>query len=58
MAETLRDVRATWKAEGFRGAVRRYGWKLIVVLFCVYLVRDLVIYLLLPYLIARQVMNG
>jgi len=32
----------------------RYGWRLLVTLFIYYLVRDVVLYLLLPYLAVSQ----
>ncbi|MGZ3696048.1 MAG: hypothetical protein ACXWQO_18480 [Bdellovibrionota bacterium] len=52
----LREVRDVFKKEGMRGAVRRYGWKLFAAFFAYYLVRDSIIYLLVPYLIAKGVM--
>lgn len=52
----VRDVRETFKRDGFKGAVRRYGWKLFAAFFAYYLIRDSIIYLLIPYLIAKGVM--
>ncbi len=34
---------------------RKYGWKMLVGAVLLYLVRDVVLYLLLPYLIARGI---
>lgn len=52
----LREVRDTFKNDGFKGAVRRYGWKLFAGFFIYYLIRDSIIYLLIPYLIAKGLM--
>lgn len=51
--KTLRDVRDTFKQEGMRGVTKRYGWKIFAAFIAYYLVRDSIIYLLIPYLIAR-----
>ena len=42
-----------WRAEGFRGTFKRYGWKLFAVVFVGYLLRDITLYIVLPLLIAR-----
>jgi len=47
--------KTTFKEEGFRGIVRRYGWKALGAVFVYYLVRDSFLYILIPYLIARGV---
>jgi hypothetical protein len=33
---------------------RKYGWKLLVGIFCYYLVRDVTLYIIIPYLAARH----
>lgn len=45
LARTLRDER---RALGWRGVLKKRGWKLIVVLVLIYLVRDLVLYVIVP----------
>lgn len=52
----VREVRDVFKREGMRGAVKRYGWKLFAAFFVYYLIRDSIIYLLIPYLIAQRMM--
>jgi hypothetical protein len=51
---TLQECRVTFKEGGFKAVVRRYGWKLFAVFFVYYLIRDAIIYLLIPYLIAKH----
>ncbi|MEW5702746.1 MAG: hypothetical protein AB1792_11025 [Candidatus Zixiibacteriota bacterium] len=33
---------------------RRYGWKLVLAVICYYAVRDLTLYVIIPYLVARR----
>lgn len=42
---TLRDER---RAVGWRGLVRKRGWKLVAVFVAFYLVRDVLLYILIP----------
>lgn len=53
----IREAREVRKQSGFKGLIRRYGWKLFAVFFCYYLIRDSILYILLPYLIARGLWN-
>jgi CRP-like cAMP-binding protein len=38
----------------FRHLFKRYGFKLVVVIFMYYLIRDTILYIIIPYFIARQ----
>lgn len=40
----------------FRHLFKRYGWKIIVAIFCYYLIRDSILYIIIPYLIARKLL--
>src|SRR5690349_9096567 len=42
-----------YRKEGFKGVVKKGGWKLVIIFFLFYLIRDSVIYLLLPFLAAK-----
>lgn len=53
----IKEVRETFRASGVRGALRQYGWKLIAAVFCYYLVRDLTIYVLVPYLVTKHLID-
>jgi hypothetical protein len=39
----------------FRYLASRYGWRLVVVVVAYYLIRDLILYVLLPYLAVTQI---
>lgn len=36
---------------------KKYGWKLVVVVVAYYLVRDTTVYVLIPYLVAKNVIS-
>jgi len=48
--EKGKEYRAVFKQQGFKGLVKKYGWKLIVAVFMYYLIRDSILYILIPVL--------
>ena len=48
LIETMKRVR---KESGWRGLFDYYGWKLVVGFVLFYLIRDSILYLLIPYLV-------
>jgi hypothetical protein len=36
------------KTHGFKATIKKFGWKLFAVIFVLYLIRDVVIYILIP----------
>jgi hypothetical protein len=51
------EMKKTWKETGFKGLYRKYGFKLFFAFLIYYLVRDSILYLILPWLIAQKVLN-
>jgi hypothetical protein len=51
---TFHECKMTFKQGGLKAVVRRYGWKIFAFFFVYYLVRDLTIYVFIPYLIAKH----
>lgn len=49
---TLRDER---RAVGWRGLLRKRGWKLVAVFVAFYLVRDVLLYILIPLGVAAGI---
>jgi hypothetical protein len=39
----------------FRFLLKKYGWKLLVAVFVYYLIRDTLLYIVLPYLAAKKI---
>jgi hypothetical protein len=44
----LRNLRDERRALGWRGLVRKRGWKLVAIVVAYYLVRDTLLYIVLP----------
>lgn len=49
----IRELRAQLKEKGFKKFISELGWKVLLGIFLYYLVRDTLLYIVLPYLIAR-----
>jgi hypothetical protein len=45
------------KTEGFKALFKRYGWKLVAGVFVYYLVRDVTLYIIIPALVMRSLIN-
>lgn len=45
------------RAGGVKGLVRTYGWKLVAAVVVYYLVRDITLYILLPWLVAEGILS-
>lgn len=48
-----RDFFKTWKNEGFKKVIKKYGWKFFLIVFFYYLIRDITLYIILPLLVAK-----
>ena len=59
----MRFLKPKWAAEwarllkeqGFKGFVKEKGWKLLILFFLFYLIRDVTLYLIIPYLIVDNI---
>lgn len=51
----VREATLTFRASGFRGLLKVYGWKLFAAFVLFYLVRDVTLYIVVPYLAARGI---
>lgn len=51
----LKDVKATFKEGGFKGLRKRYGWKVFAGIVVYYLIRDITLYIIIPYLIIDNI---
>jgi hypothetical protein len=52
------EAKATLKKDGFKGLFRQFGWKLFVAIFAYYLIRDVTLYVLIPWFIAKRLISG
>ena len=52
------EYHKVFKEYGFKGLVKKYGLKLVLAVFMFYLIRDSILYILIPYLIAKGLFAG
>ncbi|MFQ6616498.1 MAG: hypothetical protein ACE5HZ_06985 [Fidelibacterota bacterium] len=57
LPKIVREWRSIYREGGFKLLIRKKGWVILVAFFAFYLVRDSVLYLLLPYLAIRGVIS-
>ena len=48
MTKQITRLKAELKEHGIKGLVKRRGWRLVLAVFVVYLIRDVVLYVLIP----------
>ena len=53
----LRKYVSIFKKDGIKGVLKEGGWKIVVYFFLFYLVRDTILYIILPYLLLKGVIN-
>ena len=53
----IREATATFRKAGFKGILSTYGVRLLVAFVLFYLVRDVTLYIALPYLAARGLLS-
>jgi len=53
----VKRYRKIYKEQGFKAVLKKGGWKLVVGLFMFYLIRDVILYLLIPYLVAKSLLS-
>lgn len=54
----IKEAKGTFREKGMRGVIQKYGWKFFAVFFCYYLVRDLFLYVFIPYMVAKGLLSG
>jgi len=52
------SLRQQIKEKGVKQIIREMGWKVIVGVFIFYLVRDVLLYIVIPFLIARGLLSS
>ena len=44
-----------FKKNGFKGVLKEGGWKILIYFFLYYLIRDTILYIIIPYLIVKGI---
>ncbi|MAR40317.1 MAG: hypothetical protein CMD22_06660 [Flavobacteriales bacterium] len=53
----ISDSLQIYRKSGFKGLIKEKGWKFVFYFFMFYLIRDSIIYILIPYLIGKPIFN-
>ncbi|MFV8259163.1 hypothetical protein ACNQKP_15250 [Bdellovibrio bacteriovorus] len=52
----FREAKQIFRESGLKGVIRRYGWKFFAVFFAYYLIRDVTLYIILPWYLAKNLL--
>lgn len=50
----LLEVKKVFREGGIKGVIQRFGWKIFAAFFVYYLIRDVTLYILLPWYLANK----
>jgi len=56
--QIIQDWTKLLREKGFKAFLREKGWKVVAAIFLFYLVRDTLVYILIPFLIAQGFICG
>jgi hypothetical protein len=48
-------ITAEYKTNGLRGVIKAYGWRLLLAVFVFYLIRDTILYIIIPLAAGRAI---
>ena len=54
----IKKYTEVYKKDGFKGLVKKGGWKLLFYFFMFYLIRDTILYILIPYLLGKEIFDN
>ena len=54
----IKEYTQIYKKNGFKGVINKGGWKILFYFFMFYLIRDSILYILIPYLISKGFINS
>ena len=43
-----------YKKNGFKKTIKKLGWKVLFLIFLFYLIRDSILYIIIPYFVAKE----
>ncbi|HPI41001.1 MAG TPA: hypothetical protein PLJ21_09355 [Pseudobdellovibrionaceae bacterium] len=50
----IKKAKLILKESGLKALFRQYGWKLGIIVFFYYLIRDSLLYIIIPYFVAQK----
>jgi|UPI00013D8F83 hypothetical protein len=51
----LRKYVFYYREHGFKKTVKKFGWKLFAIIFLYYLIRDSILYIIIPYFVLKGI---
>lgn len=54
--KVIQEARSVFREQGLKGVIKKYGWKFFAFFFLYYLIRDVTLYILIPWYIARHLL--
>lgn len=51
------EWRQVIKDGGFKGFIKKKGWKIVVIFFLFYLIRDTILFIIIPYLVYNNLIQ-
>ena len=54
-SKLLLNYTKIFKQDGFKGVLKKGGWRMLMYFFLFYLIRDTILYILIPYLIVKGI---
>ena len=54
LPEFLRENIKYYKKNGFKKTIKKLGWKVILLIFMYYLIRDSILYNIIPFLVGKE----
>ncbi len=53
----IKKYREIYRERGFKALLKEGGWRVFALIFVFYLVRDVILYILIPYLVAKGLLS-
>jgi hypothetical protein len=53
----IREYVAIWRREGFKALLKKKGWRVVALIIVYYLIRDSILYIFIPYMIAKGLLS-
>jgi len=53
----IKNWKTSLKEKGLKGFLKQYGWKVVAAVFLFYLIRDSILYIIIPYLVINNIIT-
>ena len=53
----IQEYTEVYKKEGFKGVIKKGGYKILLYFFLFYLIRDVILYIIIPYFFGKKILD-